>query len=206
MSSEQRATYALASFWFADLVDQVGSRGDEPGLGEWTVRDLVGHTSRALLTVETYLAAARDAPNRSVDLAAAADYVVASRAGLADAAAVAQRGRDAGAALGRDPAAAVHVIVDRVLSLVAEQPAGAVVATPVGGMFLDAYLPGRVLELSVHGVDLADALGLARQPPEPAVAAALELSGHLAARSGSAGEVLGALTGRHGLPAGFSVL
>ena len=30
--------------------------GREPGLGEWDVRSLVGHTSRALLTVETYLA------------------------------------------------------------------------------------------------------------------------------------------------------
>lgn len=28
---------------------------DAPGLGEWSVRDLLGHTSRSLSTVETYL-------------------------------------------------------------------------------------------------------------------------------------------------------
>ena len=41
---------------------------DKPGLGEWTVRDLVGHASRALSTVEQYLGhePATDAP-RLVD-------------------------------------------------------------------------------------------------------------------------------------------
>lgn len=206
MSPDQRSTYAVVSYWFVDVVQHVNGRWDEPGLGQWTVRDLVGHTSRALLTVETYLAAARDAPGTSVDLASAADYVVASRVALADADAVAQRGRQAGAALGDDPAAAVRRIADRVLELVAHEPADAMVATPVGGMLLDAYLPGRVFELAVHGADLAHALGLSMQPPEPAVASAFELSGHLAARAGSAGEILRALTGRADLPAGFTVL
>jgi len=206
MTSEQRTTYAGASYWFSGVVDRVGRRWDEPGLGEWSVRDLVGHTSRALLTVETYLSAAREAPDTPLDLVSAADYLVASRVGLADPAAVAQRGRDAGAALGPDPAAAVHEIVDRVLALVTEQSGDAMVATPVGGMLLDAYLPGRVFELAVHGADLAHALGVTMQPPEPAVASALELGGHLAARSGTAGEVLRALTGRQGLRAGFTVL
>ncbi|MGH3437614.1 MAG: hypothetical protein ACRDRN_14215 [Sciscionella sp.] len=38
-------------------------RRDAIGLGEWTVDDLVGHTSRALLTVEAYL----DTPGDEVE-------------------------------------------------------------------------------------------------------------------------------------------
>ena len=40
----------------ADLVDTIPpERWDGPGLGEWDLRALVGHTSRSLLTVEAYL-------------------------------------------------------------------------------------------------------------------------------------------------------
>ena len=34
----------------------MGDRWERPGLGEWDIRALVGHTSRSLLTVEIYLA------------------------------------------------------------------------------------------------------------------------------------------------------
>jgi hypothetical protein len=71
------------------------------GLGEWDVRSLAGHTSRALVTVETYLAR----PASAADLASATGYFRSTRAAAADAAVVA-RGRDAGAALGSDPAGA----------------------------------------------------------------------------------------------------
>ena len=43
---------------------------DEPGLGEWDVRSLVGHTSRALLTVETYLSR----PAEVVEVESTAEY------------------------------------------------------------------------------------------------------------------------------------
>src|SRR3954467_3721530 len=91
-----------------------GTRWDEPGLGEWDVRALVGHTSRSFLTVEEYLAR----PATGVDVASTADYYRAIRR-MTTAAAAAQRGRDAGAALGDDPAAAVAEIAARVLPVVA---------------------------------------------------------------------------------------
>ena len=85
------AVDADAARWFVRTAALVADRWDRPGLGEWDVRALVGHTSRALLTVETYLA--RPAP--AADVASAADYFRATRTAAAGAA-VAARGRDAG--------------------------------------------------------------------------------------------------------------
>ena len=51
-----RETFAEAARTFADLVRRIPpNRWDAPGLGEWDLRSLVGHTSRSLITVETYL-------------------------------------------------------------------------------------------------------------------------------------------------------
>src|SRR4030095_8209329 len=51
-----RETFAEAARTFADLVRRIPpNRWDDPGLGEWDLRSLVGHTSRSLITVETYL-------------------------------------------------------------------------------------------------------------------------------------------------------
>ena len=84
-------------------------RWTEPGLGEWDVRSLVGHTSRALLTVETYLASPADV----VEVGSTAEYYRATRAAAAGPE-VAARGVAAGEALGTDPAAAVAEIAARV--------------------------------------------------------------------------------------------
>src|SRR5919199_1288741 len=52
---ESRRAFADAADWFVRTAALVGERWGEPGLGEWDVRALVGHTSRSFLTVETYL-------------------------------------------------------------------------------------------------------------------------------------------------------
>src|SRR5688572_29649561 len=102
---ESRQAFNDAADWFVRTTALVGDRWTRPGLGEWDVRDLVGHTSRSLLTVEMYLAR----PAATVEVASAADYFRATRAAAADPA-VAARGRDAGVALGTDPVAAVAEI------------------------------------------------------------------------------------------------
>jgi hypothetical protein len=120
---------------------------------------------------------------------------------------IAQRGRDTGAALGPEPAAAVRELVQRITTLVKNTPDEASVACPAGTMTLIDYLPTRTLELAVHGLDLARALGL--EPPAslmPAVAASLELAGAIGARLPSAPDLLLLLTGRSGLPGNLSVL
>ncbi len=70
------ATFTSAARSFAELVREIpASAWDGPGLGEWDLRSLVGHTSRSLITVSTYLqrSAEREdiatAPTRTFELA-----------------------------------------------------------------------------------------------------------------------------------------
>ncbi len=202
MTGDSRAAYEQAAAWFMSLVDRVDGRWDAPGLGAWTVRDLVGHASRSLLTVESYL---HTEPG-PVEAASAVDYFVRSRDALADAEAVAERGRKAGADLGADPAAAVRSIAVRVLALVAAAGVDDYVSTPVGDLWLTDYLPTRTFELVVHGCDLAAACDLVADVPVVAAAEAGALAAGLAAHDGSASDLLLAATGRRPLPPGFTVL
>jgi len=198
---ETRAAFTAAAGWFVDTAASARGHEERPGLGEWSVRDLLGHTSRSLTTVEQY----RRADGVRVDVASPVGYFHA----LAEAMRspdVAQRGRDAGTALGPDPAAAVAGLAERVVALVASWGPDAAMATPAGGMLLGAYLPTRTFELTVHTCDLAAALGQRPVPPPAAAVAALDLVGRLAAASGGGGDALLALTGRRPLPEGFTVL
>jgi hypothetical protein len=196
-----RGAFADAAAWFVRMAALVGDRWSRPGLGEWDVRDLVGHTSRSLLTVETYLARPADA----LEVDSALAYYRATRA-MAAGPAVAQRGRDAGTALGTDPAAAVAEIAARVLPLVDAQHGTQLLTTIVGGMRFADYLPTRTFELAVHTADLAAALGEPLAVPARAAAQALQLVTDLAVTEGLAGELLLAATGRQGLPVGYTVL
>jgi len=198
---DSRRAFADAAQWFVRTAALVGDRWDRPGLGEWDVRALVGHTSRSLLTVEMYLAR----PASAVEVASASDYFRATRAAAAGPA-VAARGRDAGAALGADPAAGVAEIAGRVLPLVDSRDGTELVTTIAGGMRLEDYLPTRTFELAVHTADLATAIGAPLDVPATAATQALQLIADLAVGDGLAGSLLLAATGRPGLPAGFSVL
>jgi uncharacterized protein (TIGR03083 family) len=198
---DSRRAFTDAAEWFVRTAALVGDRWDRPGLGEWNVRALVGHTSRSLLTVETYLAR----PAAAVEVTSAMEYFRATRAAAADSA-VAARGRDAGAALGADPAAAVAEIAARVLPLVDARDGSELMTTIAGGMRLADYLPTRTFELAVHTTDLAAAIGVPPDVPALAAAQALHLVADLAVADGLAGPLLLAATGRRGLPAGFSVL
>ncbi|HYZ68765.1 MAG TPA: maleylpyruvate isomerase N-terminal domain-containing protein, partial [Mycobacterium sp.] len=71
MPADPIATFASAASSFATLVRSIPAGGwDGPGLGEWDLRSLVGHTSRSLITVSTYL---RTAAERE-DIATGAEY------------------------------------------------------------------------------------------------------------------------------------
>lgn len=198
---DSRRAFADAAEWFVGTARLVDDRWAEPGLGEWDVRSLVGHTSRSLLTVEAYLAR----PASSVEVGSTAAYYEATR-GIAAGPDVAQRGRDAGEALGADPAAAVADIATRVLPLVAASDGAELLTTIVGGMRLADYLPTRTFELVVHTADLATALGVPVDVPAAPARAALDLVARLTVSGGHAGALLLAATGRRGLPEGFSVL
>jgi hypothetical protein len=205
VDSPTSRTLTSAASWFLQVAAHAEGRLDEAGLGAWNVRDLLGHTSRALATIESYLEAdaARDI---EVDLVDAAAYYRATQAALADGEAVTQRGRAAGVALGEDPLAALQGLATRVLERVRSAPEHAVMATPFGVMTLEGYLPTRIVELTVHTCDLAAALDLDAAVPTDAAAASFAVLGALAAGQGSAAPALLALTGRRPLPPGYSLM
>lgn len=203
-SSSTRDCFAAATACITELVARVPDSGwDDPALGVWNVRDLVGHTGRALSTIEAYL----DKEPTGDALDGPVAYFVATRALLADADAVARRGRIAGAALGEDPVAAITDLALRVTGLVDVTADGALVTSPVGVITLVDYLPTRTFELTVHGLDLARTLGV--DPPpyvQPAVSASLELAGRLAGTLDHAPDLLLLITGRTGLREGISIV
>lgn len=198
-----RIWFSTAAAGFLRVVEGVTpERLGRPGLGDWDVRSLLGHATRAFRTIESYLGAQAS----EVTLRGPEDYFVATRAGLADPAAVTERGRAAGAALGENPTAAVREIAVRVLELVAGTPDEAVASTPVGGIRLADYLPTRAFELTVHGMDLAVATGqpVPDQLTESAVPA-IALAARIATPLQRAA-LLFAATGRRPLPDGFTIL
>ena len=193
-----------AAFWVATVARVPAGAWDRPGLGDWSLRALVGHTSRSLLTVETYL----DAGATEIALTSPAAYYVRALAPGIDAAAITERGRQAGAALGDDPLGAVHALYERVMARLDAAADDARVGTLVGGMTLITYLPTRVVELTIHTLDLVAALGEDVECPLPDVAAAVttHVIMDLAHHRGRDGLLLLAATGRRPLPTGFTVL
>ncbi|MGH9071050.1 MAG: maleylpyruvate isomerase N-terminal domain-containing protein [Acidimicrobiales bacterium] len=180
---------------FADLVARVGpDDADRIALGVWSVRDLVGHTSRALLTVEECLAA--PAPESEVFFSSADYFALAASADHDE---IAQRGREAGLALGDIPSHAVAII--RTRSLMALQRAIAdgsdrLVETRFGGILLSAYLPTRTFELVVHTLDLASTLGVDAGVPDAPLRSAAHLALDIALAAGLGPSFVLTLTGR----------
>lgn len=198
--------FVSAATAFAELVHDIPADAwDRPGLGEWDLRALVGHTSRSLTTVATYL---RTTAERE-DITTPYEYylrVTPAALGI-DPADVAERGRQAGRDLGDDPAAAVDALVARVrhdLAALDHDP----LVTVIGGLGIrmSTYLPTRTFELAVHGMDIGRALGVAFTPPADVLDEALVLAAHVAAAGEHGADVLLALTGRETLPSSFSIV
>jgi len=201
--SDTRQTYADAIRFFISVVERIRpDQWNDPGLGVWTVRELVGHTSGALSNVERDLAA----PAGPVTIENAVEFFETGLAIAGIAERVAERGREAGAALGSDPLAAIRALADRIGSLLADTPDETVVGIAFGPMRLPDYLPTKTFELIVHTLDIAAALGLSPDPPAEALAESVRIAVQLALRKGRGAMLLHALTGRCSLPSGFSVV
>jgi uncharacterized protein (TIGR03083 family) len=199
------ATFVWAARSFAALVHEVpAGRWDGPGLGEWDLRALVGHTSRSLITVSTYLQTTAE----QEDIATPQAYysrVNPSALGI-DPAGVLERGRQAGRDLGDDPAAAVDALVSRVLGELTGDGDPLIKVIGGAGIRLHTYLPTRTFELAVHGLDIARAVGIPFTLPSDVLDDALLLATRIAAANGQGEAVLLSLTGRTGLPQTFSVV
>ena len=184
-----KETFSEAVGFFLDVASRVPDDAwTKDALGVWNVRDLVGHTSRAILLVEEY----------------ATEGTTRTNVGSPNE--IAERGRQAGRALGDDPVSAVRVLADRVLELVDSLPDDHPVHTPGGVRPLSRYLPTRVAELTVHTIDLAEALGVEAVPPRECIRATLYVLADYAVRQETGVQAAFALTGRAPLPPGFSVV
>ena len=195
--------FKQAARFFVDTVQRVApDQWDAPGLGEWNVRDLVGHTSRSLTNVAQF--ASQPADEATVH-SAAEHYRISLAAEDANEV-IAQRGREAGAALGDDPSSAVQEAAARVVPLLDGLSEDMLIRYPNGGIRLGHYLETRVMELTVHTLDLANALGLEAEPPAEALSVTLHLLADLAVASGQGAPLALAATGRGLLPDRFSLI
>lgn len=176
---------------------------EQPGLGDWTVRDLVGHAGRSFVTVSEYLVGG---VGHAVELEHPFDYARVVPLVTGDLAAVTERGRAAGRALGENPVAALARLRARAVEDVAAHPDDAPCSTMAGVMRLADYLPSRIFELIVHTDDLRRAIGLPGEAPVGARVVALAFAAGLAGENERYAVALRALTGREPLPPGYSVM
>ena len=198
-------TFESAARSFAGLVRRIPDDAwDGPGLGDWDLRALVGHASRSLITVSTYLQTSAERE----DVATPQDYYawVADYTSNAGAEAIVERGRQAGRDLGADPVGAVDELVERVMGEL--ETAGDPLIEVIGGLGirLHTYLPTRVFELAVHGLDIARATGLSFELPADVLDVATVLAARIGVETGRGDTLLMSLTGRETLPPGFSVV
>ncbi len=168
---------------FIDLVSQVGdAQWQQAGLGEWTVRELVGHNCRATFVL---VEGSMDRPAERLDIERPADFWKDIRT-PADNAAIAEDGRKAAAALGDRPLEAVRETAERVRNRIETTPDDTLITTRAGGMRLIDYLATRVFECTIHTLDLAVAIRADIDLPDPAATIALQLLGERAKLRGGA--------------------
>jgi uncharacterized protein (TIGR03083 family) len=189
---------------FLDLVAEVPPAiWLEPALGVWDVRSLVGHTARAISTVEQYLLAD---PAPELTTADAESYYSEVFNVYTDNDAIASRGVEAGKALNENSGAEFEATLNRALALIQSSGPDRIVAIGPIGIPLHEYLRTRVFELVVHSMDIAKAANLSHGIPAEVVANVADLAARVAVRKGHGEEILFALTGRRPLPPRFSIL
>lgn len=194
------ATYLAAARHFREVLARIpDSAWNEPGLGDWNVRTLAGHTSRALITVLTYL----ERPAENVDVGSTAEYY--SGLDFTSSPDITARAVAAGEDLGPAPLETVDRLLAQLESVV-PVVSDRVIETIAGGMRFSDYLPTRIFELAVHSLDLAAACGVPASLPLEVEKAATNVAVEIAAARGEGSLLLLALTGRTPLPPGFSVV
>ena len=183
-----------------EVVEQIPEDAwERVGLGSWNVRELVAHIVRIIDRTAAYAGAPGTVDTES----AAAYYVHAmSRPGANEA--IAARARASVGLLGDDPARAARTIGERTLAVVGTLDDDAPVVTPFGTLRLADYLPTRILEIVLHTLDVARAVGISVVPARSALTVTLSLLAEIAVEHGDGVAVALALSGRQPLPDGYS--
>ncbi|HEY2643798.1 MAG TPA: maleylpyruvate isomerase family mycothiol-dependent enzyme [Galbitalea sp.] len=196
--------FETAARCFLDLVAGVKpEQWNEPALGVWDVRGLVGHTARAIQVVEQYLLAA---PATELTAANAEAYYAVALVQYTNNEAIAARGIEAGRKLNENSGAEFEATLDRDIELIAANTSDRLVAVGPIGIPLHEYLRTRVFELVVHGMDIAAATHQPHGIPAEVVANVAELAARVAVRKGDGEQLLFAMTGRRPLPFRYSIL
>ena len=197
-----REAYLESAEFFADLVDRVDAEAwEEYALGQWTLRDLAGHTFRSISTVVGY----SEKPAAQVDVESAVDWILNVRQNE-NPAQVAEMGRSAGLEIMDNPTMMVRGFLNMARERVNELDDDFILATPQGGMRLIDYLQLRTMELVIHGSDFARALGVEATPPASGTQITLQVLTGVAVAEGRGPDLANALTGRTALPIGYNLL
>ena len=187
---------------FVEVVERVPSDAwGRPGLGEWSIRELVGHVVGVIdgVVADTGHAAPMAAEG------AAAHYVQAMSSPRVHEE-VAERARTRAASFGDSPVEAARAVVARTLDAVDALDDAAPVTTNVGPVRLVDYLSTRVLEIVIHTMDVSLAAGVPVETSREALTVTLALLSDIAVAHGDGAALAMALSGRRSLPEGFNVL
>ena len=191
-AAETIAAFRESGHWWRSLVGGVDDhQWDLPAVGEWNVRELVAHGARAFKTVAEYVEGEVKDPTR---IDTAAQYFRIVLAEQTPHIHIANRAR-AEAATESDWVNATDrqwAAAELVVSNVAPDTD---LHLFVGEMPLGQYLATRVVELVVHGTDLAEAIGIPSPPPRSGARVAVEVLLDLSTADDTA-SILRLLTGR----------
>ena len=187
---------------FIDVVERVPPDAwDKPGLGEWSIRELVAHVFRAMDSPTVYAE-----PGGPVAAESAAGYYVQAMSSPRVHEEVAERARESAELLDDDPAEAVLARVSGTLAVIDSLHDSAPVTTSIGAVQLIDYLPTRVLEIVVHTLDVAQAAAVPVELSHDALTVTLALLGEIAVAHGDGAALAMALSGRRSLAGDFNVL
>lgn len=201
-----RAAFVQASAFVLGALDAVADdQWVTPALGEWDVRELAVHTTRAWSTIISYV----DVP-APLTLHSASEYYLAA---LGSDPAIHRQVSERAKAQAQELSEPVPGVARRLFleaeNVLERTPADHVLGTVAGGIRLVDYLPTRVVELVVHGIDLCTAVGAVPEVPLAALELTLEVLVDLASERPERVDpvhLVRALTGRAPLPGDFDVL
>ena len=196
MDRDVRAALLEAGAALVEVAASIGARQlDRPATEAWTLRELVAHAARGLLTIEATVAAPVDASTRHLESATAYFAVVMSIPQVNDG--IEQRARDAASAVGDDPGAYVRDALARVTPIVETTSLDREVQHAAGRLRFEDYLVTRIVELTLHTADVQLGIEVPVAFPEAPSAIARDALVPLVGRV-DALAVACALTGRAG--------
>jgi uncharacterized protein (TIGR03083 family) len=199
-----REAYLDSAEFFAGVVDKIDIDGWEGhAMGEWTARDLAGHTYRSLTTILSY----SSPPAETVEVETAVDFVIRATTGPnTDPRRVAELGRAAGLEIIDSPQMMVRGFFNFVREKLTDLDDDTIMKSPMGGIRLSEYLKVRTMEMVIHTLDLAQAVGQDVEPPASGMQVTLDLLSGVAVKRGLGPSLALAATGRGPLPGGFTLL